>query len=470
VVITIILIISAIALPTILPAMRHRQVSEGARILQGALVGARDAAIHGNAPSGIRLLPDPTLNGINPITGVLDPTQPLAANRIIPIDSAPEYTEGLVNVYFPNPAQIPFNNTAPLTYPILNPDGTTALYPYPGLVPNGLVPPPTVLMVEEAVVAANMVPNSPTSWFWNIRVGDKIQLNQSGDWYTVVGPMAIAPTNPATLGQNPELFVNVGPPGTQSPLVRTVVGGSVNPEFLFLVNGQDDNKNGWIDEGWDGLDNNLDFYGNGKPAVDDLLEWEQETWLGSIATNLTPTQPYLNQPYTIQRRPTPSGNAREVSLPSNVVIDMTTWNNPFQERSHFPPGVVNPYTGYVDILVYPNGTVVPTTIYSAPASFGLSASFFHFWLAERSDVVAPGATGPPFLPIGNIQQQIALPPPPNPRIQGEYRLVTLFTRTGQLITADNVQFDNPKNPANTVSYNTNYPFLAAQQGIKGGGK
>ena len=33
--------------------------SEAARILQGALVGARDAAIHNNTPSGIRLLPDP---------------------------------------------------------------------------------------------------------------------------------------------------------------------------------------------------------------------------------------------------------------------------------------------------------------------------------------------------------------------------------------------------------------------------
>ena len=33
-------------------------------------------------------------------------------------------------------------------------------------------------------------PNSPTSWFWNIRVGDKIQINNAGPWYTVVGPMA----------------------------------------------------------------------------------------------------------------------------------------------------------------------------------------------------------------------------------------------------------------------------------------
>ena len=43
---------------------------------------------------------------------------------------------------------------------------------------------------------------------------------------------------------------------------------TVSPEFLFLVNGLDDNINGWIDEGFDGVDNN----NNG--VVDDLFEWE----------------------------------------------------------------------------------------------------------------------------------------------------------------------------------------------------
>ena len=63
-VILIILIVSAVALPTVLPALNHRQVSEAARILQGALVGARDKAIHDNQPSGIRLLPDPTFAAV----------------------------------------------------------------------------------------------------------------------------------------------------------------------------------------------------------------------------------------------------------------------------------------------------------------------------------------------------------------------------------------------------------------------
>ena len=41
IVITIILVISVITLPVVIPAMQHRQVSEGARLLQGTLVGPR---------------------------------------------------------------------------------------------------------------------------------------------------------------------------------------------------------------------------------------------------------------------------------------------------------------------------------------------------------------------------------------------------------------------------------------------
>src|SRR4051794_4013412 len=83
IVITIIVIVSAITLPTVIPAIGHRQASEAARILQGALVGARDAATHGNQPSGIRLLPDPVLltrvtDPQSPLFGQIDPTSILA--------------------------------------------------------------------------------------------------------------------------------------------------------------------------------------------------------------------------------------------------------------------------------------------------------------------------------------------------------------------------------------------------------
>ncbi len=213
VVVLIVLIVSAAALPVVIPAISHRQVSEAARILQGALVGAHDTAVHNAAPAGIRLLADPSFNGINqnpssPFFGQLDASLPLAANRIIPIEPAPDYSEGMVSIVQDLPAASPF------------PNGQN-FYPYPAFnsttssgqsVING------VLMLEECPgywVQPNpvgnpnnyvFVPNEPTSWFWNIRIGEKIQIGNSGQTYTIVGPLSIT----ANTGGNPELFVNDG--------------------------------------------------------------------------------------------------------------------------------------------------------------------------------------------------------------------------------------------------------------------
>ena len=258
-------------------------------------------------------------------------------------------------------------------------------------------------MIEESVydphAGPTAVPNPPTSWFWNIRVGDKIQVNNSGDLYTVVGPMVVAPWN-----GNPEMFVNLGLPGaaipsTYYPTRSFTPPGSTQaityqPDFLFVVNGQDDNGNGLVDEGWNGIDDNLDG------IRDNLPEWEPETWLGSIGNTLStitinpvPPPPVIfgriqNQSYTIIRRPVPSPNARETALPANVVIDLTSVLLANQERSRFPVGTIDPYTGHVDIVLTPRGDVVPTTTYSSPASVGLTGAFYHFWLAERGDLFA----------------------------------------------------------------------------------
>ena len=352
VVIVIILIVSAVALPTVIFGLSHRQVGESARLLQAVLAGARDAAIRNNAPSGIRLLPDPLFNGIDASTGKLDSNAILAANRMIPIEPAPAYTEGVVTI-----SRVP----------------TTLSLPYPG---NGggnypvNVAVGSVLLLEESVYNPFLLyplPNPPTSWFWNIRVGDRLQINMAGPWYTVVGPMTVTGAT-----GNSELFVNVGPPGTPSPLSRLYANGNYSivykPEFLLLVNGADDNANGWTDEGWDGIDN------NGDGQIDELAEWESELWTG-----VSLTQVITNVPYTIRRRPAPGPNARAVAFPTQVVVDLTTWGST-RERSRLP---VNVFTGYVDILVNPDGSVVPATIYSTPASFGLGSAFFHFWLAKN---------------------------------------------------------------------------------------
>ena len=115
---------------------------------------------------------------------------------------------------------------------------------------------------------------------------------------------------------NPELFVNVGFPGSEDP--RFVLNRSYgdpnsphnNVEYLLLVNGKDDNLNGYVDDGWDGVDNN----NNG--LVDEPAEWEVETWLGSLVNPPILPSPILlpgilNQSYTITRRPVVSpGSAR----------------------------------------------------------------------------------------------------------------------------------------------------------------
>ena len=278
VVILIILLVSAVTLPSIISAISHRQVSEAARVLQAALVGARDSAIHNNAISGIRLLPDPTINGINtnassPLYGMLDPTLPLAMNRIVPLEAAPDYDEGKVSII----------------KDVVSPFAVAPVYPYPS-VPNPITPSVSmsVLMVEEcpADTTTNpntFTPNEPTSWFWNIRIGDKIRISNAGQYYTVIGPMVQA---------NPELFVNDGPAGSPTQLVRTYSNGTtsatVHVEYLFLVNGQDDDNDGFVDNGWDGVDNDQDGNIDIVPGVaTSYNEWtETEKWLGSLASGL----------------------------------------------------------------------------------------------------------------------------------------------------------------------------------------
>jgi hypothetical protein len=427
--------VSALTLPTIVSGLSHRQVSESARLLQAALSGARDAAIRNNAPSGIRLLPDPVLNGINSSTGMLDPTAILAASRIIPLDSAPAYREGRVSI-----SAVPEGLFMP--YP-----GAGGGY-YPVNVPGG-----TVIVLEECPfdLSSNaVVPNSPTSWFWNIRMGDQIRINNVGPVFTVVGPL-----NQTGAQGNSDLFVNVGPPGTQSPLARLFFNGDqaivYYPDFLFLVNGLDDNQNGWIDEGWDGFDN------NGDGRVDELAEWELEDVPQSLAS-----QSITNLPYLVRRRPAPSPNAREMALPTQVVVDLTTWNTT-RERSRLP---VNPYTGAVDIMVNPDGSVVPTMLYSTQSSVGMASTFLHFWLAERSDLAEPRAsTTAPLLPL---PQGLAPTLLNGQELKGEFRLVTVFARTGLITTNANPPFDTPSTGPTGTSYNPNLPFMQAQQGVSGG--
>lgn len=471
VVITLILLVSAVTLPTVISAYTHRQVCEAARILQAGLVGARDIAINNNAPAGIRLLPDPVFNGIDPTTNTLDPKRILASNRFIPIQLAPDYTDGLVNIVDPNNPSSMGALLAAYTAVGVDP---TAYFTYPPQKGGGAYLAATnrmLYLVQSVYNLTTPTPtlNSPTSWYWNIRIGDKVQVNNSGIYCTVVGPMNTP---------NTDLFVNIGPPGSPPVLQYTlpVSGTPYYPEILFLVNGLDDNNDGYVDNGWDGIDN------DGDGIVDQvtdtntppLSEWvETEHWQAALLSGNA-----INVPYSITRRPVVVSGARETPLPSDVVIDLTTWHANLPERSRLP---VDPSSGSVDILLKPNGTVVPTTVYSSPTSFGMSSAFYHFWLAERGDVypiptdtngnAVPLVSGYTFylpMPLGsnippttNAYDQLVASNPGLPYLKGEIRLLSLFSQTGQILVNDSPVF-------NVDPQGVNQPYVLPQQGARGG--
>src|SRR5262249_29821782 len=101
---------------------------------------------------------------------------------------------------------------------------------------------------------------------------------------------------------------------------------------------------------------------------------------------------------------------------------------------------------------------LPTTQYSSPASFTMDQNFFHFWLTERQDVTAPLVqTGVPYslpMPQGALNY-------PNTSVssarvlQGDRRLITLFARSGLILTHTIENFDGN---------NTLLPFLEAENG------
>jgi hypothetical protein len=91
----------------------------------------------------------------------------------------------------------------------------------------------------------------------------------------------------------------------------------------------------------------------------------------------------------------PAPASRALALPLSVVIDLTTWNTT-KERSRL---LVDCYTGYVDIMLSPDGRLVPTSIYSCPSSLGMWDSFLHFWIADRGDLFDPATSAYPQLPL-----------------------------------------------------------------------
>jgi prepilin-type N-terminal cleavage/methylation domain-containing protein len=425
IVMVIVLLVSVLTVPAVVQALAARGIDDAATVLQAAIASARDEAIHANAPRGFRLLPDPAFPATNAAGTGIDPKLPLAANRLLPLTLAPDYSEGRMDIY-----TLPAHQWVagqPPDFPLSVGHATYPWWPVRGFdppyrIPGGRLIQPGVICVAEAPRDADtLIPNPPTSWFWNVRVGDRLRIAEAGPRYTVVGPSTIA---------NSEGFVNDGKTGSSPVLTRTYSDGKTLPvQYLFLVNGVDDDGDGFADNGWDGVDNNL------TSGPDDLDEWESEKF---------PTLfdgPHNHQlAYTISRRPVPASGGREVQLPSSVVIDLTTWGAA-RERSRLP---VDPFTGYVNIMIRPDGSIAYDGPYGVPTRLGLDRSFLHFWLTERADVRAPVATqGRP----------LTLPVPSS--LPGNRRLVTVHGNSGRL-TYSTLEDSDPDSPE--------APFAAAQQG------
>ena len=121
----------------------------------------------------------------------------------------------------------------------------------------------------------------------------------------------------------------------------------------------------------------------------------------------------------------------------------------------------------MDILLNPNGTVVPTTVYSSPSSFGMNSAFYHFWLAERGDLFDPLAQPGRSLPAAAWSRSRPVDIP----IRRDDSLGTLRSRASAGCSRSSpgpAQIDHQ--PASRFDFdgnNPSLPFLPPQQGVRG---
>lgn len=374
VVLFIVAVVAAVALPVVMTSWRSQRVDAAAQVIQGEAVGAI-ARAQKDGTAGFRLLLDPTFPVTRTADGKIDPASLMAWDRIVPLERAPGYRDGKL---FAVPPGQPFDGVWDAAPSLSGPGGLTTA----SLYPQG-----RILLLIQARYRYDEYgkprPEEPTSWYWNVRKGDKIQVNDSGPLFTVVGPMDVA---------NPEGFVNVTP-GTSYLRWPTPDGGGVDvdsyqPDFLFVVNGLDDDHDGYPDNGADGLDNNLD--GN----VDEWEEWaETEAWPAALASTAAVGTAYQGVPYTIFRRPVPAAGNRGIQL-AGAVIDGTRSLAPDvadRVRSRLP---VDPYTGNVDLMVDASGRWTPVRAVGVPTADGFNARWLHLWIANREEIASPPvATG-----------------------------------------------------------------------------
>ena len=295
-------LVSAATLPIIIPTLTQRQVQEGSRILQEALINARFAAMSTGRPAGVRLLPDPVYNGPDGT----DLLRPLAYNRMLQLEPAPDFSDGNLVIRSSGASAqeiLQFfqlcisKNLSWRTQLIGTPPNATVSQgpqdPYLNWIAplDSKVPPdlkefkdPRVVLRQyksKMTAVSTPTPVEPTSWSWNIRAGDRISVGvQNNINFVVAGPIApfVAGKGYNPYTYNPERFINMGNPdvmtGYQLPTYYLTNTLTYYPsEILFVVNegnrifnGVDDNGDGFPDPAYDGMDND----GNGY--IDDPCE------------------------------------------------------------------------------------------------------------------------------------------------------------------------------------------------------
>lgn len=332
VVLVIVAIVAAVTLPAVSGWRESSRLDAAATLVQGEMVAARARAeLRGAA--GIRLLPDPTFPIVRRDDGSIDPDAVLAYDRIAPLEAGPGYTSGLVAVRGPSEGY-----------------------------PPGFTPARNRLVLEGERLAADGSLLEPTGWEWNVRCGDRVEL--LGRSYTVCGPVAVGPA-----GGNAELFVNY------APAWPALDRGDGAVEWLYLVDGLDDDGDGYVDNGRNGLDD------DGDGHVDGESEWSEEERWGPGADGLRRAS------YVIHRRPVPAPGSTGVAL-AGVVIDATGWQSAVAPRSAI---VVDPWTGAADLLFDGSGRVEPARAVATPTSI----RWHHLWITPREAVGldVPAATG-----------------------------------------------------------------------------
>ena len=227
----------------------------------------------------------------------LDPTKILASNRFIPIQLAPDYSEGFVSIMDPMTSDV---HRRPANVPLSGGHSPAGATYYPAgnrrdalrrarrsIDPTTRTAQPADLLVLEHPHRRQ----DPDQ-----QLGDLVHRRRPDDDDPAIPSCSSTSVLP---GRRLRILCD-------APTARRY-----NPEFLFLVNGVDDNHDGYIDKGWDGVDNDRRRQhrsGRRHPRRIDLSGVDRDR---DLAGSRSLQRRLERLPYTITRRPSSSPDARE---------------------------------------------------------------------------------------------------------------------------------------------------------------